>query len=165
MLCPFPAFHRCSRPESLCECPLQTALVPMSTTFLFAAYFASWKASLSNCLVAPHGSTRLDRHLVVVSLWPVPECDPAVAAVDQQFIQFVTARVPCCSSKHVLLIAVDHERVMDVFELASAIHVLLTILTSCPCPGSLARAFSQYRVTLPAVRVPAAPDPFNVSAD
>ena len=33
VLCPFPACDRCSRPASPSECPLHSALVPMSTSF------------------------------------------------------------------------------------------------------------------------------------
>ena len=44
--------------------------------------------------------------------------------------------------KHVLCIAVDHQRVTDVCRPLAATHVLLIILASCSCPSSLVRAFS-----------------------
>ena len=64
--------------------------------------------SLSDYLVAPDGFTRLDRHLVV-SLWSAPRCAPTVVMLGQQFIQLATARVSCCSCKHVPFIAVHHQ--------------------------------------------------------
>ena len=68
-----------------------------------------------------------------------PACAPAIVVVDQQFIQLATARIPFRSCKQILIIPVDHQRVMDVFKHVSAIHVLHICFTSCPCPSSLAR--------------------------
>ena len=50
---------------------------------------------------------------------------------------------------------------MDVFKHVFAIHDFLIILTSYVCPTKFLRRvlFSQHRVTLPAVRVLAAPEP------
>ena len=52
--------------------------------------------------------------------------------VDQHFIQLATARVSLRSCKHVLFVAIDRQRVMDVFKHVSANRVLFIILTSCP---------------------------------
>ena len=90
--------------------------------------------------MTPNGFARLDRHLVV-SFWSATACAPPVVVVDQQFIQLATAQIPFLSREPVPFTAVEHERVMDVFKRVSAIHVLLIILTSWPCPSSLARAF------------------------
>ena len=48
------------------------------------------ETSLSNCLVALDGFTRLDWHHVV-SLWSASECAPAAIVIDQQFC-------PACDS-------------------------------------------------------------------
>ena len=52
-------------------------------------------------------------------------CGPLQSLVDQQFIQFATARVHIPSSTCVLFIAVDHQCVMDVIKHALASHIFL----------------------------------------
>ena len=61
-------------------------------------------------------------------------------AVEQRFVQLAIARGPFHSWRHALLIVVGHERVMDVFAHAQAIHVVLVVLSSRSCQSSLARA-------------------------
>ena len=84
----------------------------MSTTFTSLIILRVGSVPF-NCLVAPDGFTRLDRHLVV-SLWSAPENAPTVVIVDQKFIQIATARVSTRSCKPVLFTAVYHQSVVDV---------------------------------------------------
>ena len=97
------------------------------------------EASLSNCQVALDGFTRPDWHLVV-SLWSAPECAPAVTLRAQQFVQLADARVPFHAYKHALLIVVGHQRVMEMFQHASPVHVHVVVLSYRSCQSSLARA-------------------------
>ena len=67
---------------------------------LFAAHLV-----ISNCSVALDGFTRLDWHLVV-SLWWVLECVPAVISLAQKFVRLAAARFSFHPCQHGLAIVV-----------------------------------------------------------
>ena len=150
VLCPFSASGRCSRPASPCECPLQSVLVPMSTSF----------SSLSICPVALDGFTLLDWHLVV-RLWLAPKCPPAVILPAQQLDQLPVARVPFHSHKNALSIVVGHQGAVDVFRHVAAVHVHFVVLSFRSCHSSLVPCSSSIVPTSSGVWARLAPDGFS----
>ena len=116
---------------------MSTSIRPRAdvSEFLFAAPLVSWRRPFptASChMMASHG---LIFHLVV-SLWSVPECAPAVSMVEQQCVPLAIARVPFHSCKHALHTMVGLQRVMDVSKHVSAIHVFLVVLSCRSCQSS-----------------------------
>ena len=155
MLCPFPASDRCSRPASPCECRLQSALVPMSTSF--PPLYILWVGSVSFPtdswhLMDSHGSIGISSSARGVM-------------VDQHFVHLTTARVSYRSLQACSLLP------CSASTRAGCVQARFCNFTFPSSFSHLARArvpwrvlFSQHRVTSSAVRVLDAFEPFNFSA-